>query len=116
MNLLTEYWEFVPLLVIKSNQVVDDRSENNRGKSGGWELWEDLGPEIRTHFVHTIVGFSEEHRSLIWENKDYVLNSVETHGHGDEKQGSVSVLNSSLILSHVVEEDHAESCCQQGHN
>ena len=28
----------------------------------------------------------------------------------------VSVLNSSLILSHVIEEDHAEGSCQQSHN
>ena len=84
-KILTEYWEFVPFLVVEANQVVDDRSEYNRGQSGGWELGEYLGPEISAYFVHAVVSLPQKHGSLVREDQNDILNCVETHRHHDEE-------------------------------
>jgi hypothetical protein len=110
---LTEEWELVPD-PIETDGVVHDRSEDDRRKQTRWELREDLGPEVSTYAVHVVVGLTKEHRSLIWENENDVLNCVEAHSHRNEEQCTVSVLDAGQVLANVHEQHNAEERGQNG--
>ena len=110
---LTEEWELVPD-PIETDGVVHDRSEDDRRKQTRWELREDLGPEVSTNAVHVVVGLTKEHRSLIWENENDVLNCVEAHSHRNEEQCTVSVLDAGQVLANVHEQHNAEERGQNG--
>jgi hypothetical protein len=79
MTLLTEKWELVPKHCVESNQEVIDRPKDNRSQKARWQFGEDFGPEVGTHRVHVVVRFSQENRSLVREDEDDILDSVETH-------------------------------------
>ena len=111
---LTEGREFIPEYCAESNQVVTDWAEDCWGQDRRRELRINLGPEVRAHGIHVVVGFSQEHRSFVWENQDDVLNSVEWHAHGDEEEGSVSILDSRCISLDVVEKNNAEEWRHHG--
>ena len=83
--ILTEKRELEPLGSVISNCKVNSGREDGRGQNTNGQLREHLGPEICAHSIHSVVRFSQEYRSFIWEDKDDILNSVETQDHDDKE-------------------------------
>jgi len=95
-----------------ANCEVDDTSENGWGHDGEWELRDNLCPEVWRHLVHVIVYFPEEDRSLVWEDEDNILDSVESDVHRDEEKGTSNVLKSSCVSTGVEEQEDGEKGSQ----
>jgi hypothetical protein len=98
------------------NREVNDSSENHWGQNSYGELTGDLSEEVGSHTIHIVVHFSQEHGSFIGEDQNNVLNSIESHGHASEEEGSVSVLNSLDGPVNIVEEHNSEEGSQDGHD
>ena len=75
--------------------MVANTPKNNGSEEAARELRYDFGPEVGTNRVHVVIGFSQKHRSLVREDQNNVLNSTEANTHCDEKQSTVSILDSS---------------------
>lgn len=80
-----EHGELESIDLREADGVVHDGAEDDWSEDTGRKLREDLGPEVRRHLVHVVVGFAQEYGSLIWEDEDDVLDSIERHSHGDEE-------------------------------
>jgi hypothetical protein len=94
--------------------MVADATEDDRCEQTTGELRNDLGPEVGTDRIHVVVRLSQEHRTLVWEDQDDILDSTETDAHGDEEKGSVSVLDACCVVLDVVEQDDTEQGGKDG--
>lgn len=115
-RLLTKEREVVPFGCAVTNCIVHSGRENSWSQYTYWQLTEHLSPEVGTNLVHSIVGFTQKHWSLIWENENDILNSIETENHDDEEKGAISILNSSQVLTDLCKKNNAEASCQKCHN
>ena len=114
--LLTEEWEVVPFSSAVANGIVHSGGENSRGQDANWQFTEHLGPKVGADLVHSIVGFSQKHWSLIRENQDDILNCIETEDHDDEEKRAISVLDTSQVLSDFGKKNDAKTSSQKCNN
>lgn len=98
---------------VEAHEEVNNATEDGRGQDREGQLRDNLGPEVRSAVVHIVVHFTQEHRSLIREDQDYVLNSVHRDVHGNEEESTLSVLNTFLSVGVVPEENNGE---ESSHN
>ena len=111
-----EDWELVPFVSVEANQKVANATKESRSQNTGRQLRIYLRPEVSAHRIHVVVGFSKEDWPLIREDKDDVLDSIEAHRHSNEEEGSISVLDSSLIALYVIEENNTEKSSQSSND
>lgn len=102
--------------MIKTNWEVRDASKQYRDNNTSRNFRNNLSEEVSRHRVHVIVYFTQEYRSLIWENKNDVLDGVESDSHGHEEKGSISVLNSLSGLVTVLEKNDNKDGSDDSHN
>lgn len=76
---------------------VDNCTEDTGGQKSEWQLRDDLGPEVGAHIVHIVVHFAKENRSLVREDQNNILNSVERYVHCHEEKGTLQVLESLVV-------------------
>ena len=99
---------------VETNGVVDDAAEDNGSHDREWQFGDDLGPEVGTCLVHVVVDFTQEHRTLIREDEDDVLDSVERDVHSDEEEGALDVLDAGVISASVEEEKDGKDGSEAG--
>jgi hypothetical protein len=100
----------------KSNWEIDDATEQNRGYDTYRDLSYNFSKEVGSHGVHIIVNLSQENWSLIWEDKDNVLDSIKGNCHSHKEKGSISVLHSLGSSIAVLEKNNCENGCNNGNN
>ena len=94
--------------VLVTNSEVNDATEDNWSHDREGKFGDDFSPEVRAGLVHIVVDFSEENGSFVRENQDDILDSVEGDVHGDEEEGTLHVLDTSLISLGVKEQEDGE--------
>ena len=99
----------------QANCKVHDCSENDRRQNTGRYLRYDLSKEVGAHRVHIVVHFSQEHRPLIWEYQNDVLDRIERDGHGDEEKSSIPILNTLDCSINVRKQHDSEDSCHYCH-
>lgn len=92
----------------QTDRVVDNAAEQRRSDDREWKLRNNFGPEVGRASVHVVVHFSQEHRALVWEDQDHVLDRVERDVHRNEEQCSLSVLHTRLSLRDIPEQQRGE--------
>lgn len=114
--ILTEKRELEPLGSVIANCKVNSSREDGWGENTDWQLREHLGPKIGANSIHSVVRFSQEYRSLIWEDKNDILNGVETQNHDDKEKRAISVLDTSQVLADFGEENNTKASSQKCNN
>ena len=113
---LTKVWEFVPKDSTKTDCIIHNCSENCRSNETRRKLRNDFSPEISADSIHIIVRFSQKYRSFIRENQYDILNGIEAHGHCNEEESSLSILNSRNVILYIVKKNNAKNSRQQSNN
>jgi hypothetical protein len=108
--------EGVCVLSAKSDGKVNNGTIYNRSKYGRRHLCNNFSEEVRTDWVHIIVHLSQKHWTLVWENQNDALDSVEGNSHSHKEQGTITVLDTLGCLISVVEKDNSESSGNDSNN
>ena len=95
---------------VVADSVVDDAAEDDWGHDGEGELGDDFGPEVWARLVHVVIDLSKEHGTLVWEDQNNILDSVEGDVHGDEEERALDVLDTGLVGLGVKEEENGCYC------
>lgn len=98
---------------VKTNREVSNDTEQHRYNYTSGYFRDDFTKEVRRDRVHIIINFSQEHRPLIWEDENNVLNSIEGNSHCHEEQSTISVLDTLYSIITILEKN---DCKDSGNN
>lgn len=104
------------MLSTETNSKIHYRSIYNRREYTRRQLCNNLGKEVRTHRIHVVIHLSQEHGTLIRENKNDTLHSVEGNSHSHEEKSTISVLHALRGFVSIVEKDDSEGGSDNGNN
>lgn len=76
--------------LVQAARPIDNDAEHGWQNEIHGQLGSNLGKEVGAGIVHTVVDFSQEHRSFVREHKNETLDSEEGIGNEDEEKTSVS--------------------------
>ena len=96
-------WELVPVLIVETNPVILDATEQNRTNYTHRKLTQHFCKIICCHRIHLVVDLAKEHGSLVREYQDDVLDRAHRCLQTDEEQSTVPGLDTRRILSEIVE-------------
>ena len=106
---LTVNEEVVGMNCIQSNGKVGYATEDDWRENTNRKLRYDFTKEISTDRIHVVVHFTQEYRSLIREDENDILNSVESDSHSHEEESTVSVLDTLRSAVTVLEKNDGEA-------
>jgi len=88
---------------------VANKTEQSRDRNREGELRHNLGPEVRWNLVHIVVDLTEEDGTLLGENENNVLNSIEGTVHSHEEESALHVLNALASFGAVPKQERGEN-------
>lgn len=104
------------IAVVKANREIGDAAEQHWDDNTCRDLRDDFTKEVSRHRVHIIIDLSQEDWPLVWEDKDNVLDGIESDSHCHEEESTVSVLHSLGSAVAVLEQNDNEDSSDDGNN
>jgi hypothetical protein len=100
----------------KSNWEINDTTKKDWGYDTYRDLSDNFTKEVGCYRIHIIIYFSQENWSLIWEDKDNILDSIKGDCHCHKEKGSVSVLHSLRSSITILEKNNGKNSCNNCNN